>query len=76
MNLNKHHLFYISRTITDNPLAAMTFRLAVCIPKPCTTEQALNSFLFNISSVGFQYTDEFCRLADDKPWVPGDTVAV
>lgn len=64
------------RTIADNPLAAFTFRLAVCIPKPCTTEQAINSFLFNMSSIGFQYTDEFCRLPDDKPWVPGDTVAV
>ncbi|KAJ8721333.1 hypothetical protein PYW07_002108 [Mythimna separata] len=65
-----------NRTITENPLASLTFGLAVCIPKPCTTEQAINSFLFNISSIGFKYTDDFCRLPNDKPWVPGDTVFV
>ncbi|XP_063893606.1 nose resistant to fluoxetine protein 6 [Helicoverpa armigera] len=66
----------VDRLAPNNPLASLTFRLAVCVPKPCTTEQAINSFMFNMTAVGFQYDDDFCRLPDDKPWVPGDTVIV
>ncbi|PZC75940.1 hypothetical protein B5X24_HaOG205281, partial [Helicoverpa armigera] len=65
----------VDRLAPNNPLASLTFRLAVCVPKPCTTEQAINSFAFNMTAVGFQYDDDFCRLPDDKPWVPGDTWA-
>ncbi|XP_045494787.1 O-acyltransferase like protein-like [Colias croceus] len=51
-------------------------RLSLCIPKPCTTKEAIDGLLFNITSLGFQYEDDFCRLPNDKPWVTGDTVAV
>ncbi|KOB72902.1 Nose resistant to fluoxetine protein 6, partial [Operophtera brumata] len=54
---------------------SVSFTLAMCIPKPCTTELALSSLFFNVSAIGFQYTDIFCRLSDDKPWSPADTVA-
>ncbi|KAH9642833.1 hypothetical protein HF086_008464 [Spodoptera exigua] len=69
-------VFNDDRAPIQTPLSGLTFRLAICIPRPCTTQQAINSYLFNISAIGFQYTDEFCRLPNDKPWVPGDTVAV
>ncbi|KAJ0175773.1 hypothetical protein K1T71_008932 [Dendrolimus kikuchii] len=68
---------YDSRTLLPgNPLAALTFRLAVCIPRPCTTQQAITSLLFNITAIGFRYTDDFCRLPDDKPRVPADIVCL
>ncbi|KAH9642830.1 hypothetical protein HF086_008461 [Spodoptera exigua] len=51
-------------------------RLAVCIPKPCTTQQAISSLLFNVSAIGFRYTEHYCRLPNDKPWSPADTAAV
>ncbi|CAH0581528.1 unnamed protein product [Chrysodeixis includens] len=65
------------KSLQDSPFSALTLNLGICIPKPCTTRQALNSFLnTDISALGFQYRDNFCRLPNDKPWVPGDTVIV
>ncbi|KOB52055.1 Uncharacterized protein OBRU01_26595 [Operophtera brumata] len=52
---------------------SVSFTLAMCIPKPCTTELALSTFFFNVSAIGFQYTDTYCRLSDDKPWSPADS---
>ncbi|XP_072938825.1 uncharacterized protein [Epargyreus clarus] len=65
--------------VRSGPIEAFSgavFRLAVCIPKPCTTHQAIASLLFNVSAVGFKFNEEFCRLPSDKPWVAADTVAV
>lgn len=59
-----------------NPLSGMELTLGVCIPKPCTTRQAFDSFLFNISAVGFEYRDLYCRLPNDKPWVGADYAAI
>ncbi|XP_075974565.1 nose resistant to fluoxetine protein 6-like [Anticarsia gemmatalis] len=64
------------RMIPDNPLLGMQLSLAVCVPRPCTTRQAFDSFLFNVSAVGFDYSDVYCRLPDDKPRVPVDYVAM
>ncbi|XP_013136895.1 PREDICTED: nose resistant to fluoxetine protein 6-like isoform X2 [Papilio polytes] len=64
------------RSGPGNPLEFSVLRLAVCIPKPCTTEEALSGLLFNITSLGFKYEDDFCRLPDDKPWVPADFTAL
>ncbi|CAK1600712.1 unnamed protein product [Parnassius mnemosyne] len=64
------------RSGPGNPLQFSVFRLAVCIPKPCTTQEAISELLFNISSIGFQYEDDFCRLPNDKPWVPADYTAI
>ncbi|XP_060803883.1 nose resistant to fluoxetine protein 6-like [Amyelois transitella] len=60
----------------DNPLSGRAFRLAVCIPRPCSVEQAMTSALFNLTSIGFQFEEDFCRLPGDKPWSAGDYVAV
>ncbi|CAH0702271.1 unnamed protein product [Spodoptera exigua] len=65
-----------TRTTPPNPLIWMVFRLAVCIPKPCTTEQAISSLFFNVSAVGFKYTEDYCRLSNDKPWAPADYTAL
>ncbi|KAL0881125.1 hypothetical protein ABMA27_002246 [Loxostege sticticalis] len=59
-----------------SPLASLNLRVAVCVPKTCSTKQAIDSLLFNISAFGFEYTEEFCRVPNDKPWVAADYVAV
>ncbi|XP_063822750.1 nose resistant to fluoxetine protein 6-like [Ostrinia nubilalis] len=64
-----------SRLMPDSPLSALSFRQGICIPKTCTTQQAVSSLLFNIS-FGFEFTEEFCRLPNDKPWVAADYIAV
>ncbi|KPJ06931.1 Nose resistant to fluoxetine protein 6 [Papilio machaon] len=63
------------RSGPGNPFEFSVLRLAVCIPKPCTTEEAISGLLFNVTSLGFQYEDDFCRLPNDKPWVPADFTA-
>ncbi|XP_073949763.1 nose resistant to fluoxetine protein 6-like [Choristoneura fumiferana] len=60
----------------DNPLAGQSFRLAVCLPKTCTTKQAIDTLLINTTALGLKFTDEFCRLKNDKPFVPGDYAAM
>ncbi|KAG6445706.1 O-acyltransferase like protein [Manduca sexta] len=65
-----------TRLLPGNPLSALTLNLAVCIPKPCSTEQALTSALFNLTEIGFEYQDEFCRLPNDKPWSGADYAIV
>ncbi|XP_075974564.1 nose resistant to fluoxetine protein 6-like [Anticarsia gemmatalis] len=64
------------RALPISPLSGLHMTLSVCVPRPCTTRQALDSFLFNISAIGFDYTDAYCRLPNDKPWVPADYVAI
>ncbi|XP_075974091.1 uncharacterized protein LOC142975240 [Anticarsia gemmatalis] len=64
------------RMTPDNPLSGLQLTLAVCVPRPCTTRQAFDSFLFNVSAVGFDYSDVYCRLPDDKPMAPVDYVAI
>ncbi|XP_072939052.1 nose resistant to fluoxetine protein 6-like [Epargyreus clarus] len=66
----------IERLGPDSPLSNVQFSLAVCIPRPCTTEQAINGLLFNFTKIGFNYTDISCRLPDDRPWVAADYVAI
>ncbi|CAG4983770.1 unnamed protein product [Parnassius apollo] len=53
----------------------LNLNLAVCIPAPCTTREALSVFYFNITSI-LQFENDFCRLPGDKPWVPADYVAM
>ncbi|KAG6445708.1 hypothetical protein O3G_MSEX004055 [Manduca sexta] len=65
-----------SRTLPAAPLVGTVLRLSVCIPKPCTTQQAMTSFIFNLTNIGFQYEDDFCRLPNDKPWVAAHYVAI
>ncbi|XP_072938662.1 O-acyltransferase like protein-like isoform X2 [Epargyreus clarus] len=52
-------------------LDRLSIRLAVCIPKPCSTKLFLQTIVRK-----FKYTEQFCRLKDDKPWSTADTIAV
>ncbi|XP_047019656.1 nose resistant to fluoxetine protein 6-like [Helicoverpa zea] len=74
---DRYHLQYEDeRSGPANPLIRMSFRLALCTPKPCTIEQAITSFFFNVTAIGFRYEDDYTRIADDKPWSGADTAAV
>lgn len=50
--------------------------LAVCIPKSCSTRQALDTMLFNLTSTGLDYFEDSCRLPNDKLFVGADYMAV
>ncbi|VVC99834.1 unnamed protein product [Leptidea sinapis] len=50
-------------------------KFAICIPKVCTTHEAINSII-NVTSNGFVYEDDMCRLPNDRHWVAGDYVAI
>ncbi|KAG7305905.1 hypothetical protein JYU34_008457 [Plutella xylostella] len=63
------------RVSTDSVLASLSLKLAACIPKTCTTKEALDSFYGNAVSAGLEYTEDFCRLPNDKPYVTADYVA-
>nr|XP_049696334.1 O-acyltransferase like protein-like [Helicoverpa armigera] len=63
------------RSVPPNPYI-QSFRLALCTPRPCTVEQAITSFFFNVTAIGFNFVDDFTRIADDKPWSAADTIAV
>ncbi|XP_034827096.1 nose resistant to fluoxetine protein 6-like [Maniola hyperantus] len=60
----------------ESPLSGLQFNLALCVPKVCTTEEAITGLLFNLTAVGFEYEDSYCRLPNDKPWAPVDYIAV
>ncbi|KAJ2950206.1 hypothetical protein O0L34_g11568 [Tuta absoluta] len=66
-----------ARSIEGIDVDGLQFTLAICVPKPCTTKEWINGFLFNASNLGFRYSDaNTCRLKGDKPWAPADYVAV
>lgn len=50
--------------------------IAICVPKVCTSQEFAQRALFNLSAIGFQFTEQFVRLPNDKPWVPADWVAM
>ncbi|CAB3222560.1 unnamed protein product [Arctia plantaginis] len=56
-------------------LSALSLNLAICLPKVCSANNALDTFV-NITDLGFHYEERFCRLPNDKPWVAGDYVAI
>ncbi|CAD0199989.1 unnamed protein product [Chrysodeixis includens] len=72
-NMKKYNMSGIHRSSVNSSIGNFALRLAVCIPQSCTTKQALSSLS---TTSGLEYTDEFCRLPNDKPWVPADIVAI
>ncbi|XP_039751373.1 nose resistant to fluoxetine protein 6-like [Pararge aegeria] len=64
------------RNDESNSFSSLTFHLAMCVPKVCTTEETIAGLLFNMTAVGFEYEDDYCRLPNDKPWALVDYVAV
>ncbi|XP_013175537.1 PREDICTED: nose resistant to fluoxetine protein 6-like, partial [Papilio xuthus] len=65
-----------SRMGPDNPLSDIEFTLAICIPAPCTTPEVINTIVGNVTDIGINYKEDFCRLPNDKLWAPVDYVAV
>ncbi|XP_050668649.1 nose resistant to fluoxetine protein 6-like isoform X2 [Leptidea sinapis] len=61
---------------TEHVVDNVVFKLAICIPKVCTTREAVEGLFINLTTVGFDFKDDFCRLPNDKPWIPGDYVAI
>lgn len=57
-------------------LSNAEFRVAVCVPKTCTSAQGMSGLLFNVSDIDLQFQEHFCRLPDDKPWVAVDYVTM
>ncbi|CAH0581534.1 unnamed protein product [Chrysodeixis includens] len=68
----KYNMSGIHRSFPGSPIPYMGFLLAVCMPQPCTPQQAFSS----LDILGLQYREEFCRLPNDRPWVPADIVAI
>ncbi|CAG4983790.1 unnamed protein product [Parnassius apollo] len=60
------------RSTPGGPFQDSVLRLAVCIPRACTTKEAISALLFNVSARGFEYKDYYCRLPNDKQWVPAN----
>ncbi|CAB3222558.1 unnamed protein product [Arctia plantaginis] len=65
----------LGRFADNSSLSGLTLKLAICLPKVCSARHALDTFV-NITDIGFNYEERFCRLPNDKPWVPGDYVAI
>ncbi|KAF9798492.1 hypothetical protein SFRURICE_012520 [Spodoptera frugiperda] len=60
----------------SSALAALTFRLGVCIPKACTPRSAINSIFGGLNTSPIEFEESYCRLPKDKHWVAGDYVAL
>ncbi|XP_050561859.1 nose resistant to fluoxetine protein 6-like [Spodoptera frugiperda] len=61
---------------SSSALAALTFRLGVCIPKACTPRSAINSIFGGLNTSPIEFEESYCRLPKDKHWVAGDYVAL
>ncbi|XP_063538710.1 O-acyltransferase like protein-like [Cydia strobilella] len=63
----------ISRTsVVDIINGAPSLTLAVCVPRSCKVADVLESNY----NVEFNYTEQFCRLPDDKPYSGADITAL
>lgn len=67
---------FLFRVGADNPMSLVQSGFAMCIPASCTTEEALTAFFFNFTGTGITLNEDFCRLPNDKPWVPADYIAM
>ncbi|XP_045447506.1 O-acyltransferase like protein-like [Melitaea cinxia] len=61
---------------SESLVEMLSITVALCVPKPCTTQDWITNMFFNISAIGFNYDEVLVRLPDDKPWVPVDYVAI
>ncbi|GBP20422.1 Nose resistant to fluoxetine protein 6 [Eumeta japonica] len=80
---NYHQCLAIRQNIEDTPqsreiltsdvpmLSSMAVTVALCIPKACSTHQALSAV-----AASLDFTEDYCRLPGDKPTAPVDYVAI
>ncbi|XP_052756169.1 O-acyltransferase like protein-like [Galleria mellonella] len=82
MSIKKQLQGLIGTTPEDNNISRdddsilgyeISIRLAVCLPKPCSLQNVLET-VSNIS--GLQIQEDYCRLPNDKPWAAADYVAL
>ncbi|XP_073949762.1 nose resistant to fluoxetine protein 6-like [Choristoneura fumiferana] len=66
----------VMRVSEENLLDGMSIKVALCLPKACTSKQAVDTLLINTTTVGFKFTEDYCRLKNDKPYTPGDYTAM
>lgn len=56
--------------------AARQAVVAVCVPHVCTPTEAVDFFQSRITFLNFTFTEYYCRMPDDKPFVAADYVAM
>ncbi|XP_052756148.1 nose resistant to fluoxetine protein 6-like [Galleria mellonella] len=66
----------LSNEKSSGQLPNLKFNLAVCIPKPCSVNETFKNLLGGLSEVKLDFTEEYCRLPNDKPWTAVDYVAL
>ncbi|KAM3956529.1 nose resistant to fluoxetine protein 6-like [Aphomia sociella] len=49
---------------------------ALCIPKVCSTREAIDYIQERVPILNLQHSEYFCRLPNDKPLSPADIVAI
>ncbi|KAM3963614.1 nose resistant to fluoxetine protein 6-like [Aphomia sociella] len=57
-------------------LQNMALQLAVCIPKPCSVNEAFRVIFGGVEGSGLQFKEEYCRIPKDKPLVVIDYVTI
>lgn len=68
-------LFRLNSDSSHRMLGNLALSLALCIPKACSVDDVMSS-LASVSPVPFSYTEQFCRLPNDKPFSAADYIAV
>ncbi|XP_052756151.1 O-acyltransferase like protein-like [Galleria mellonella] len=65
----------ISRDKAPSLGVEFSIQLAVCLPKPCSLQNALNTIL-DLQPSDLMIEEEYCRIPNDKQWVAADYVAL
>lgn len=68
--------FFFHRVPPESPFAGIILTLALCIPKVCSVEQFIDFRLDNLPFYDLKYNEMFCRVPNDKPFSPGDFIAM
>ncbi|KAL4708192.1 hypothetical protein ACJJTC_005334 [Scirpophaga incertulas] len=67
--------FRRSSSKSSRETSSVSLFLGICIPKPCTSTQALDYYVNSVPFFNFTIQEEFYRLPNDKPFSPADYVA-
>ncbi|CAH2076889.1 unnamed protein product, partial [Iphiclides podalirius] len=60
----------------SGPLSNINLGLAICVPESCTPREAVDALFINLTIYNLNLEEQFCRLPNDKPWVPSDYIAI
>ncbi|XP_052756093.1 O-acyltransferase like protein-like [Galleria mellonella] len=56
-------------------ITELSIQMAVCIPKPCSLQNALDAIL-DLRPTDLQIEEAYCRIPNDRPWIAADYVAL